>query len=532
MLLAFSGLLEMTGVGLLAGAVALFLSPESSYAEKLFSLFRQYFPGAGQQAFQFTAIAGVSLLLVIKNLLAYFIIALGAKFLRSAQHTISCRMFRNCLEADYRRFISRPTDEYNGVMERINRLFDSWFQPGLQFIADVIVIALLAVMALLLLPWKAIAVLPFMFAGAWGINRIFQKLNRHLGEVRYQDEVRENKLRLNVLLGMEQIRISGAGEHFFDNYRELNANLCRHSAKLYTLGQIPRLSLESIAIIMAAAVFGILLYSGAGRGETLMTFTVIAAAMARVLPALSRAHYSLTQLKQNGVLLDELSSELDFLDHRELPVDPGVKPDCKEDIILENVSFSYTEGKPVIQNLSCRFKARQINGIAGRSGIGKTTLINLLSGFFRPDSGTISAGETDITLNLPAWRKQLGYVPQNVFIFEAGVKENVTMGCGTFDPVRFERALTAAQLPEFIRTPEKILNRTNLSGGQQQRIGIARALYRDPGLLILDEATSALDGKTENAFLEVLESLRGQVTVIVISHRKETLDICDNILSL
>ena len=189
----------------------------------------------------------------------------------------------------------------------------------------------------------------------------------------------------------------------------------------------------------------------------------------------------------------------------------------------------------VLQDFSCQIPAGKITGISGRSGTGKTTLINLLSSLFHPDSGTIKVGGREISENIPAWRRQLAYVPQNVFIFDGTLRENIALGSSLkeIDDNLIVEALKAAQLPEFAETPEMMLNsRSGLSGGQRQRIGIARALYASRKVLILDEATSALDQNTETEFLKVLENLRGKATIIVISHRPETMAVCDKIIPL
>ena len=339
---------------------------------------------------------------------------------------------------------------------------------------------------------------------------------------------------MNVLLGMEQIKISGAGEKFFQRFSNASTAICRRTASLYTLGQIPRLALECVALLLICAVFAILLFSGTSQERIILIFTVIVAAMARVLPALSRAHYNLTQLKQYGVLLDELSEKL-----LELPQEEFAKTitnaDFSGDVVVEKLNFSYDGKVPVLQDFSCQIPAGKITGISGRSGTGKTTLINLLASLFRPDSGTIKVGDADISENIPAWRQQLAYVPQNVFIFDGTLRENIALGSSLkeIDDNKIVEALKAAQLPEFAETPEMMLNsRSGLSRGQRQRIGIARALYASRKVLILDEATSALDHNTETGFLKVLENLRGKATVIVISHRPETMSVCDKIIQL
>ena len=533
-LMAVAGVMEMAGIGLLAGVVAIFFNPDNPQAVSVLHKFQSFFPDSSYNTFIICAIGIVSLLLIIKNVFSFFIVALQSKFLRDRQNAISCRLFNSFLNADYRSFITGSADEYSGVLERIKRVFDNFFSPALQLVADTIVIACLSFAALFMLPWSAIAVLLLTVAAAWGITRCFNLRNHKLGEEFHQLDREENKLRLNVLLGMEQIKISGAGEKFFHRFSLASTAICRRAASLYTLGQIPRLALECVALLLICAVFAILLFSGTSQERIILIFTVIVAAMARILPALSRAHYNLTQLKQYGVLLDELSEKL-----LELPQEEFAKTtentDFSGDIVVEKLNFSYDGKVSVLQDFSCQIPAGKITGISGRSGTGKTTLINLLSSLFRPDSGTIKVGGREISENIPAWRRQLAYVPQNVFIFDGTLRENIALGSSLkeIDDNHIVEALKAAQLPEFAETPEMMLNsRSGLSGGQRQRIGIARALYASRKVLILDEATSALDQNTETEFLKVLENLRGKATIIVISHRPETMAVCDKIIPL
>ena len=533
-LMAIAGVMEMAGIGLLAGVVVLFLNPENANAICLFDSFKKLFPESNYNLFIIAAIGSVALLLVLKNLFTFFIVSLQSRFICDRQNAICCRLFGNFLHSDYQHFIANSTDEYNGVIERVKRVFTGFFNPALQLVADIIIIAFLSAAALLMLPWSAITVLLLTVVLAWLTTKCFQRRNQRVGEELLQVEQAENKLRFNALLGIEQIKISGAEENFFHRFSNSNFTLCRRFATLFTLGQIPRLALECIALLLVCAVFAILLFSGIAREEIVLIFTVLVAAMARMLPALSRAHYNLTQLRQYGVLLDELSDKLTALPQENITA-TAPDTDFVQDIVVENLSFAYTPDSPVLQNFNCQIPAMKITGISGRSGTGKTTLINLLATLFHPQAGRIKCGGTDISRNIPAWRKQLGFVPQNVFIFDGSLRENVALGCEKekIDDAKVASALRDAQLANFADTPEMMLNsHSGLSGGQRQRIGIARALYNDPAVLILDEATSALDAATETGFLKVLENLRGKVTIIVISHRKETLDICDKIISL
>jgi ABC-type bacteriocin/lantibiotic exporter with double-glycine peptidase domain len=219
---------------------------------------------------------------------------------------------------------------------------------------------------------------------------------------------------------------------------------------------------------------------------------------------------------------------------RNLPVEnngSGPPADADGTIEFSHVNFTYDGGNQIFSDFSLTIEPHTSLAIAGKSGRGKSTMIDLLTGLLKPDSGSITAGNIPITNDLAQWRRQIGIVPQNIFLQEGTVAENVAFGEENIDMEKVRKALLDAGLADF--DPDfELTAQGNLSGGQRQRIGIARALYKNVKLLILDEATSALDAETENAFCEVLKGLRGKVTLIVISHRESTLQSCDKLLNL
>lgn len=179
-------------------------------------------------------------------------------------------------------------------------------------------------------------------------------------------------------------------------------------------------------------------------------------------------------------------------------------------------------------------------GVTGTTGSGKTTLVDLLLGLLKPQKGMILVDGRNVAENLVSWRKLIGYVPQHIQLWEGSIRENVAFGVPDeeIDDAKVVQALKLAQLYPLVESlPGGIEFRlsddgNNLSGGQRQRLGIARALYHEPKMLILDEATSALDSETEKAFVEALEILSGKVTMIVIAHRLSTLNKCDRRLAI
>jgi ABC-type multidrug transport system fused ATPase/permease subunit len=198
--------------------------------------------------------------------------------------------------------------------------------------------------------------------------------------------------------------------------------------------------------------------------------------------------------------------------------------------------------RKILDGLDLTINCNSTVGIVGGTGAGKTTLVDLLLGLHEPESGTISVDSNVICHeNIHAWKNMIGYVPQTIFLTDATIKENIAFGLG-FDEIDFdnvERASKLASLDEFIMNDLPDQYNTivgergvRLSGGQRQRLGIARALYRNPKVLILDEATSSLDNITETYIIKALENIKGSCTIIIIAHRFTTIQKCDNIIIL
>ena len=205
-------------------------------------------------------------------------------------------------------------------------------------------------------------------------------------------------------------------------------------------------------------------------------------------------------------------------------------------ILVENLSFRYPDAdEDVLKHVNIEIKKNQSIALIGPSGAGKTTLADIILGVLEPTGGRICVDGTDIREHMNAWHKNIGYIPQSIYLMDASIRENIAYGIPAreIDEKRLERAVGEAQLKEFVEGLkdglETVIGESGvrLSGGQRQRIGIARALYNDPDVLVLDEATSALDNETERAVMEAIEGLAGSKTLIIIAHRLTTIKNCD-----
>jgi ABC-type bacteriocin/lantibiotic exporter with double-glycine peptidase domain len=210
-------------------------------------------------------------------------------------------------------------------------------------------------------------------------------------------------------------------------------------------------------------------------------------------------------------------------------------------ITIEDMDFGYAPDKPLLfRDFSMTIAPRESVAFVGKTGCGKTTLADIIMGFYQPRKGCVKVDGKPIETILSAWREKIGYVPQNMTLFNASVRHNIAFGIpeDQIDDDKLRNAMELAQVTAFIDSlPEKentVIGEAGLrlSGGQRQRIVIARALYREPELLILDEATSALDNDTEKAIIDALKTLKGKLTIIMIAHRLSSIEHCDRVISL
>jgi len=310
------------------------------------------------------------------------------------------------------------------------------------------------------------------------------------------------------------------------------------NTNLYVRGQGPPIGIESATMLLLLGILIIKLLLKEPTEEILLSLSIILAVMSRLLPAMSRSNYNLALIRQTQYLFDAL-----FEDFVALPPEKSQNAapiTLEKEIELRDVCFSYPGGQEIFHDFNARIAVNESIGVTGATGSGKTTLVDLLLGLLKPQKGMILVDGRNIAENLVSWRKLIGYVPQHIQLWEGSIRENVAFGVPDeeIDDAKVMQALKLAQLYPLVESlPGGIEfrlsdNGNNLSGGQRQRLGIARALYHEPKMLILDEATSALDSETEKAFVEALEILSGKVTMIVIAHRLSTLNKCDRRLAI
>lgn len=344
--------------------------------------------------------------------------------------------------------------------------------------------------------------------------------------------------------GIKEVKILEKENYFISNF----SNEFKRSANAQKMSQfmssVPGLFIEAVCMAGVLLSVAIKINTGSNPSELIPQLSVIAMAGMKILSAfncltaaISRSFYTkpacdalYKDLKELNVTMESLEDEKDM----DIQYIDG-------DLKLINVSFSYPQTtKLLLDNVSFSIKKGTSVAFIGPSGMGKTTLADNILGVLYPTQGHIRIGELDMMDNLHIWHKLFGYIPQNIYLMDDTIRNNIAFGMKReeIDDEKIWKALELAQLKEFVENLENGLDTevgewgAKLSGGQRQRIGIARALLNEPKILLLDEATSALDNETERMIMESVDNLHGKVTVIIIAHRLSTIRNCDHIFEV
>lgn len=405
---------------------------------------------------------------------------------------------------------------------------------GLGLLAETLVLCSISALLLAVEPIAATTAAVVLGSMALGFQLVVRRRLRIWGERRPLLEAERLRHLQQGLLGAKEVILAGREEEFVRRYDASNRGVAMMLAREKALAQVPRFALEVLAVASVLVVVSVLLVRGAGMAEIVPRVALFAAACFRLAPSLNRVSTTLHSLRFSAPAAHALARDLGDAACVALP-EP--RPHAWHGSIrMHGVSFRYEgSASDVLSGVELEIRRGERVGIVGASGSGKSTLVNLLIGLLDPSTGSITVDQGDIRSFLRSWRAQVGYVPQSVALSDDDLESNIAFG---IDRNRIDRE-RVAEVARLARIDGLLAGQAGrragergarLSGGQIQRIGIARALYRRPSLLVLDEATSALDEATEAEVLESVAALPRNVTVILIAHRGRALSICDRVV--
>jgi len=367
--------------------------------------------------------------------------------------------------------------------------------------------------------------------------RIFKNRIQQSGDEEAEGLVQVNKALLQALYGIKEIKISCREGYFTNKFQTVRFKTAKKSERIQALRQLPKLFIESLCFSGAFIVVAGIILLGADLQALIPQLGVFMIAAFKLLPAISRLTNNMTLIlrqKSSAVHVYKGLFEQDELLKYHLPI-PKITT-VSRDIVVSDVTFKYPAARrPILNKVSLTIPHKSSVAIVGLSGAGKSTLVDIILGILPPQEGSVIFNGYSIHHNFGAWANKIGYIPQDIYILDGTLLENVAFGIEKekINEAQVWNALAQAQLKAFVETLPKGLD-TNvgdrgakLSGGQRQRIGIARALYGNPDILVLDEATSALDNETEKAVMSAIQELRKNKTMIIVAHRLSTIEHCD-----
>ena len=478
---------------------------------------------------------------VLKNLFLIFFYYWNNKFCWNIYKEVSNNLLKTYISRPITYYFSKNSSELiNNTMNEC-KFFSVIVQSYLKLIAEFSI--LISICTFLLFFEPLITLMFILLIGVFYF--LFIKITKNkiynLGKKRHEIASAQIKELQQNFESIKFIKLRSFEKKFIFPYSNLTKNFSQVSYLHGTLSELPKISLEVLFIASFVIMVFIFNSISSTQFDMIPILGLFAAAAFRILPSVNRIIDSRQQINFLKPCLEKIKNEFDFKASVN-SVNNFNKPfDFKKDLKIQQLHYSYPNvNLPIINDISFSIEKNECVGIIGKSGSGKSTLADIIMGFMKPQQGKILVDNVDIFSNLKNWQNKIGYVPQSVYLLDDTIGKNIALGLNS-DEINEKKLIQTAkdaQILEFINSLKDGFNTlvgergTKLSGGQIQRLGIARALYYSPELLIFDEATSALDLDTEAEFLKSLEEFKGKKTIIIVSHRKSTLKDCNQIIEL
>ena len=544
-LMLIGGVLESLSISVVIPVVSVLIDPQAIENNELLSAI---YNGLGLSTVtQFTIIMMLALIgaFVLKNLFLFLQNVVQLKFVYTNQFATSRRMMINFMKRPYEYYLNADTAVIQrSITSDVNNMYGLILNV-LQLISEIVVFVCL-VAVLLVVDAKMIMVVAVLLVGVLALIKVVLKPILVKAGQQNQDYYSGLfKWIEQSVMGIKEIKIANKEQYFINEYAKCGYGYVHAVQKYNLFNATPRLLIETVCIAGLVLYMLLVMLQGATVTEMLPQLTTFGLAAMRLIPSANRMNNHLNNISyfepffmgvsdnlQNEINDDSIEYNAEAYEEKKLVE----KLDIKKVIKLEDITYKYPNNEQLIfDHADMEVPIGSAVGIVGSSGSGKTTVVDILLGLLELQTGTIYADGVDVKEHYEEWLKNIGYIPQTIFMIDSTIRKNVAFGIADedIDDERVWAVLKEAQLDEFVRSLPEGLDTgigergIRLSGGQRQRIGIARALFEDPEVLVLDEATSALDNDTEAAIMESINRLHGKKTLIIIAHRLQTIEKCD-----
>ncbi len=539
-LMIIGAFLQTAGVGMLVQAVNVVMDPQVLEKGGIVKDFYDFLGYRDFKSFSVMVMVFLVVTFAVKNLFLFVQQKLTLAFVYTNQFATSERMMRSYLRRGYEFYLNADTavvqrsitsdvnNMYALILALLQLMSDgvmSLFVVGYCLMTNGVLTMLLAASLVLLMALIKNILKPIMYKAGKDNQDYYSGLFKWISQT---------------VQGIKEVKVTGKEQYFVDEYRKCGSGYVSAVQRYSLYNNIPKLLIETVCIAVMMGYMIVLTLLGTATENMLEVLSTLAAAAFVLLPAVNRINNQINSIAYfepffMGVsdnLQDEISDnkvDISFAtDEEKLPLRRAIE--------LKDIVYAYPNtDKLIFDHASLTIPIGTSVGIVGTSGAGKSTIVDILLGLLEVQEGSICADGAEVKNRYRNWLKNIGYIPQMIFMLDDTIRRNVAFGVHdeNIDEERVWEVLREAQLDEFVRELPEGLDTgigergIRLSGGQRQRIGIARALYYDPEVLILDEATSALDNDTEAAIMDSINRLHGRKTLVIIAHRLQTIEKCD-----
>ncbi|MCI5585201.1 MAG: ABC transporter ATP-binding protein/permease [Lachnospiraceae bacterium] len=541
-MILIGALLETVGVSMIVPLAQAILDADKLAENEYVILVCDILGLENMNQFVILMLVAVIAVFVIKNAYLLLMNYVQARFVNNNQFLTVNYMLEEYLNRPYEFYLNAdiPT-VFRTVDSDVPKVFIVLLE-FIQLMTEVVVSIFLCVVLLIVDPTMTIMITAILLGMTAIIVKIVKPRLNALGQENQAIQARMGKWRNQSIFGIKEVKVLHKEKFFVDNFSVYSRKGADLNSKYTVFNNAPRLLIETICIGGLLGYMALCILMGMELTELAPQIMAFAVAAIRLMPSVNRINSHVTNIAFFGPSVDFVYHNIDFHDYKEErktnreEITDQLPIEVKDTIALNQITYAYPNTtKLILDKADMVIPVGKSVGIIGPSGAGKTTAVDILMGLLQIQGGTITCGGRNVMENYPSWLGHIGYIAQNIYLTDDPVRDNIAFGVNReeIDDRRVWEVLEEAQMKEFVlELPEGLDTSVGergvrISGGQRQRLGIARALYHNPEILVFDEATSALDTETETAIMEAIDKFHGKKTLIIIAHRLRTIENCD-----
>jgi len=543
-ILSFIGaLLEMMTLGLLVPIIGLLNSETltnnylvSNILNSLSFLLKKF----GNNEIS-TLIVLFFIIFIFKTIFFTGLIKLSSKFSSSISFNLSSKIFENYLYQKYYFYLSRGSSKLiQNITNEISNLINIYLASILSLFNEVLLLISISAVLIILSPISFFSMMSVFFLFSFIFVYLIKKFLKKWGYQRQDHQENSIKYLQEGMRGIKELRIYNLEKNFLDYFKFHTKKYLKIEENINFISIVPKYYIELLGVISFVVVFRILFSNNYQYSEIILILGIFAASALKILPSINKVINSIVKIKYSyssvNLIYNEINLQKYFHKNK-----INNKLTFKKNLTLHKVFFKHENNRSFLfKNINLKIPLNRIIGVFGESGSGKTTLIDLIIGFLKPNKGAIRADEKNINNYLRSWQNNIGYVQQFSYFIEDTIKNNITLALKneSFDINRISECLKIVGLDKIIeKLPNNIETHiselgNNFSGGQRQRLSIARALYKDPSILVLDEATNSLDDNSEKIIIKNIIKSNKDRTIIIVTHKRKLAKYCDILLEV